>query len=221
MYVCMNACEFDFSLLVVSPFFWVISPSLMVIMLLEFLNTCVSVCTSKCACDRQMRSKLPSQVPELPSNITRGLCFDLLASHSPQPPLKPRACCTVCVHAGPQGCMHSAPLSLLCSKFTPSCPYSHCQFLPCSFVYICSAGLITAEQGLALFPTHSAIRSLRGILLLLLLHSPRLFFKAWETVALALVPVNPRWESSAGFFSVSEKFELNDACFSALEIIQG
>lgn len=82
---------------------------------------------------------------------------------------------TLYVCAGSQGCMHSAPLSLLCSKFTPSCPYSHCQFLPCSFVNVCSAGLIKAEQGMARFPAHSAIRSLKGIFLLLFLCSPRLF----------------------------------------------
>ncbi len=86
-------------------FFWVISPSLMVIMLLDFL----CVCTSKCAYDRQMRSRLPSQVPELPSNITHGLCFDPLASHSPQPPLKPRAYCTVCV-CGATGMHAQCPL---------------------------------------------------------------------------------------------------------------
>lgn len=167
-----------------------------------------------------MRSRLPSQFSELPSNITHGLCFDLLTSHSPQPPLKPHAYCTECVCAGPQGWMHSVPLSLLCSKFTLCCPYSHCQFLPCLYVSICSSGLITAEQGLALSPVHFAIRTLRGILLLLLLYSLRLFSKAWETVALTLVPANPCWDSSAGYFLGSEKFELNDAWFSALEIIQ-
>ena len=135
------------------------------------------MCTSECAHDGQMRSRFPSQVPELPSNVTHGLCFDPLASHSPQPPLKPTVYCSVCmcvcgVGWGLQGCMHSAPLSLLCSKFTPSCPYSQCQFLFCSFVNVCSAGLITAEQGLALFPAHSAIRSLRGI------HSYCCFFTA-------------------------------------------
>lgn len=78
----------------------------MVIMLLDFLNICVSMCTSECACDRQMRSKLPSQVPELPSNITHGLCFDPLASHSP----KPSACCTVCVRAGATGMHAQCPL---------------------------------------------------------------------------------------------------------------
>lgn len=125
-----------------------------------------------------MRSRLPSQFSELPSNITHGLCFDLLTSHSPQPPLKPHAYCTECVCAGPQGWMHSVPLSLLCSKFTLCCPYSHCQFLPCLYVNVCSSGLITAEQGLALSPVHFAIRTLRGILLLLLLYSLRLFFKS-------------------------------------------
>lgn len=202
-------------------FFWVISASRIAIMFLDFLNMCVCACPNVHATSRWWANFHPKSLSS-PSNITHGLCFDPLASHSPQPPLKPRAYTVlhVCVRGGPQGCMHIAPLSLLCSKFTPSCPYSHRQFLPCSFVYVCSAGLITAEQGLALFPAHSAIRSLRGILLLLLLHSPRLFFKVWELVALALVPVNPRWESSAGFFSGSEKFELSDACLSALEIIQ-
>lgn len=99
--------------------------------------------------------------------------------------------------------MHSAPLSLLRSKFTPSCPYSHCQFLLCLFVSVCSAGPITAEQDLAVFPPHSAIRTLWGILLLLLLHSRRLFSKH-KTLALTLVLVNPRWESSAGFFLSSQ-----------------
>lgn len=61
--------------------------------------------------------------------------------------------------------LHSAPSSLLCSKFTPSCPYSQCQFLPCSFVNVCSAGLIKAQQGLALLPAHAGIWSLKGILL--------------------------------------------------------
>lgn len=74
-----------------------------------------------------------------------------------------------------QGCLHHAPLSFLCSKFTPSCPYSPCQFLPCSPLSVGSAGLMTAEQALAVFPPLSAITSLRGILLLLLLHSPRPF----------------------------------------------
>lgn len=81
----------------------------------------------------------------------------------------------VCRAAGMHA--HSVPLSLLCSKCTPSCPYSHCQFRPCSLVNVCSAGLITPAQGLALFPAHSAIRRLRGILLLLLLYTPRLFSK--------------------------------------------
>ena len=94
----MDASEFDFFLCWWCVLFlWVISPSLMVIMLLDFSNKCVSVCTPECAHERQMRSRLPSQVPELPSNITHGLCFDPLASHSPQPPLKPSAYWTECV----------------------------------------------------------------------------------------------------------------------------
>lgn len=110
VHVCMDACEFDFSLLVVYPFFGgAISSSLTVIMLLDFLHMCVSVCTSECAYDRQMRSWLPSQVPELPSNITHGLCFDPLASHSPQPPLKPSAYCSICV-CGATGMHAQCPL---------------------------------------------------------------------------------------------------------------
>lgn len=173
----------------------------MVIRLLEFLNVCACVHVQMCIWPAdEKHTSIP--IAELPSNITHGLCFDPLASHSPQPPLKPRAYWTVC---GPQGCMHSAPLSLLRSKFTPSCPYSHCQFLLCLFVSVCSAGLITAEQDLAVFPPHSAIRTLWGILLLLLLHSWRLFSKH-KTLALTLVLVNPCWESSAGFFLSSHSF---------------
>lgn len=188
----------------------------MVIMLLDFLNMCVSVCTSDCANYPQMRSRLPSQVPELPSNITHGLCFDPLASHSPQPPLKPSAYCTVCV-CGATGMHAQWPLKPFVLQIYTVLPLFPMPISPFSFINVSCAGLITGEQGLALFPAHSAFRSLRGILLLLLLHSPRLFFKVWETVALALVPVNPLWESSAGFFSGSEKVELNDACFSAQE----
>lgn len=86
----------------------------------------------------------------------------------------------VCV-CGVTRWVHSAPWRLFCSTFTPPCPYSHCQFLSCMLVSVCSAGLITAEQGLALSPAHSAIRTPRGMLLLLLPHSPRLFFFSQST----------------------------------------
>lgn len=154
--------------------------------------------------------------PELPSNITQG--FVLIPSPIILLSLLLSLCILycMCVQGHRDAC--SAPLSRLCSKFTPSCPYSFSQFLPCSFVYVCSAGLKKVEQGLALFLAHSAIRRLKGILPSLLLHSPRLFFKAWKTVTLTLVPVNLCWESSAGFFSNTEKLGLNDACFRQLKI---
>jgi len=56
--------------------------------------------------------------------------------------LSSRAHCAVCVCVVRRG-GGRAPSSLLCSKFTPSCPYSRCQFLPCSSVRGCGAGLIT------------------------------------------------------------------------------
>lgn len=188
----------------------------MVVSLLEVLSVWVRVCAYERAYNWWDEKHTSDPIAELPSNITHGLCFDPLASHSPQPPLKPCAYWTVC---GPQGCMHSAPLSLLRSKFTPSCPYSHCQFLLCLFVSVCSAGPITAEQDLAVFPPHSAIRTLWGILLLLLLHSRRLFSKAQDSCSL------PRSrESSLSIFCwillELSKFELHDACLCTLGVLQ-
>lgn len=77
----------------------------MVIMLLDLLNMCVSACTSECAYDRQMRSRLPKS--ELPSNITHGLCFDPVASlltHLLSP-----VHTVVYVCAELHGCMHGSP----------------------------------------------------------------------------------------------------------------
>lgn len=156
-------------------------------------------------------------LPKLPSNITHGLCFDPLASHSPQPPLK-----HIVIYV---------PADIFVQGYRDArCPfkpfvlqiYTVLSLFPmpissCSFS-LCSAGLIKAQQGLALFPVHSAIRSLKGILHLLLLHSPRLFFfKARKTVPLAFTFTSPCFESAVGFFSGSEKLEMNDACFRRQE----
>ncbi len=169
----MNECEFDFSLLVVCLFLGYLSFSYGHYALRLLVCVCARPnvhMTGRWGADFHPKSL--SSPPTSPMGFVLIPLPVTLLSHLLSP-----VHTVLYVCAGPRGCMRSAPLSLLCSKFTPSCPYSHFQFLPCSFVNVCSTGLITAEQGLALFPAHSAIRSLRGILLLLLLHSPRLFSK--------------------------------------------
>lgn len=151
----------------------------MVIMLLGSLNKCVSVCTSRkvpmtVKWEADFHPKSLSFPPTPPLGFVLIPSPALLLNHLLS--ILKCMCQLVCV-CRTTG-MHNAPLSLLCSKFTPSCPYSQCQFLPCSFVNVCSAGLIKPQQGLALLPAHSAIWSLKGILLLPLLHSPRLFFQS-------------------------------------------
>lgn len=168
-----------------------------------------------------MRSRLPSRVPELPSNITHGLCFDLLTSHSPQPPLKPRACYTACVcvcrATGMNAQCPLKPFVLQIYTVLPLFP------LPISPLLVRRCMQFRAYNGrvrLGSFPCSLCHQKSQRYTSLAASLQPKAFFKAWETVALALVPANPCWDSSAGFFLGSEKFELNDAWFSALKIIQ-
>lgn len=166
----------------------------MVIMLLGFLNKCVSVCTSR---------KVPMTVKWEADFHPKSLSF------SPTPPLgfvlipSPALllshllsilkcmCQLVCVCRA-KG-MHSAPLSLLHSKFTPSCPYSQCQFLPCSFVDVCSAGLYKGTTRFGSSPCSLCHLKSQRYTPLAASSQPKasFFFKAWETVALALALVNP------------------------------
>lgn len=70
--MCVRACESENVFRWCAFFSALICLSLVVIVLAGLLSTCARVCTS-------------SEVPELPSNITQGLCFDPPASPSPQP----------------------------------------------------------------------------------------------------------------------------------------
>jgi len=126
--------------------------------------------TFNCAYGLWLKSRLPFQFPELPSNITHGLCFD----PPPQSPLKLHAYYTGCVCAGLRDACTAHPEAfcapnLHCLALIPTANFSSCML-----VSVCSAGFITAEQALALFPAYAAIRSPRGILLLLRLYSLRL-----------------------------------------------
>lgn len=70
--MCVRACESENVFRWCAFFSALICLSLVVIVLAGLLSMCARVCTS-------------SEVPELPSNITQGLCFDPPASPSPQP----------------------------------------------------------------------------------------------------------------------------------------
>lgn len=101
------------------PFFpSLICLSLVVIVLPGLLNMCARVCTS-------------SENPELPSNITHGLCFDPPASHSPQPAPE-----HIGINVPVVGFwvgdtqMHIFLLSVQCFKFTHSLPHFQSQCPP-------------------------------------------------------------------------------------------
>lgn len=107
------------------------------------------------------------------------------------------------------------PLSLLCSKFTPSCSHPRCQFLPCWVVGVCGAGCNSRRLGGA--PSSRRHHKSPGA-------SSSCCFFTVERVLSLLQTRGPRAltlaEDLAGFSWSSEKVELNDACFSTLEVIQ-
>lgn len=140
----------------------VICLSLVVIVLPGLWNMCARACTS-------------SEVPELPSNITHGLCFDPRASHSPQPAPKHIVInVPVVIFWVGDTQIHTSLLSLQCFHFTHSLPHFQSQCPPTICRCVRREGPVTAREGLALLPTCSAIRSLKALLPLLLPHSPRL-----------------------------------------------
>lgn len=146
----------------------------------------VSVCMSECAYDPQMGSSLPSQVRELPSNITHGLCFDPLASHSPQPPLKPVHTELYVGHRDAQCPLK--PFVLQIYTILPLFP------LPISPLLIRQRVECWAYNGrtrLGCVPSSLCHHKSQRYTPLAASSQLKAFFKAGETVALTLVPVNP------------------------------
>lgn len=190
-----------------------------------------------CARDCLIRSTLSAQVPELPSDTTRGLCFDPLASRPPKPPIRHivHYMCQL-VRARRTTGDAQCPLKLFfffCSKFALASAFIPAEnFSPAHSPMYAVRGSSRRTTRLGSPPcTLCHLKSQRYILLFskaqgfFFLPIFIFFFhfssKAPETVALAALLWIRRWESSAGFSSRGlEKFEMNDAWFGMLEVIQ-
>lgn len=132
-------------------------------------------------------------------------------------------CMCMCVSTGPQGCTMAPPLKLfLCSKFAPALRrYSQWKFLPRSLVNVCSTGLITTQQGRALLPARSAISRLRGTIPFFKTRGFLFFFSFFRKhERRSLLRIRRLQRVFFFFFSGLEKFEMNDAWFGMLGVIQ-